>query len=291
MSARIPELVLASILAQALRGLVYLHSQRHQVHRDLKPANLLISGHGVVQLSDFGITKALDNTRGMATSFVGTALYMAPERISGEEYTYAADVWALGVLGLEGARGVHPFGHLHSYYDLVEALSLADEVPVSAEGADSQPLPPCAADFVTQCLRKKAIARPTAEQLLEHALVRLVAKRPAATNGGGGGDETGGENDESENDEIDALRLGAIVRDWLDSLTLPNASLIAEAADTASALPPGTDESAAAALSRPARGSRSGAREISGHMGELERQLAGLELVTGDEGRSQLLSY
>jgi serine/threonine protein kinase len=31
------------------------------------------------------------------TTFVGTATYMSPERIDGKEYSYPADIWAMGL--------------------------------------------------------------------------------------------------------------------------------------------------------------------------------------------------
>jgi len=81
---------LASIGNQMLNGLNYLHRQCHQVHRDLKPANVMINSKGQVKISDFGISTQLDSTAGFCSTFVGTTCYMAPERLSGASYSYAA---------------------------------------------------------------------------------------------------------------------------------------------------------------------------------------------------------
>jgi mitogen-activated protein kinase kinase 1 len=93
----LPEPVLAAVAMQALCGLSYLHRAGH-VHRDLKPANVLLHSHtGVVALADFGITKEVAAERGgLACSFVGTAAYMAPERLNAQDYSASADLWSLG---------------------------------------------------------------------------------------------------------------------------------------------------------------------------------------------------
>lgn len=49
----------------------------------MKPANLMRTKDGRVKISDFGISSSLDSTMGMCSTFVGTANYMSPERLSG----------------------------------------------------------------------------------------------------------------------------------------------------------------------------------------------------------------
>jgi serine/threonine protein kinase len=45
---------------------------------------MLANQQGVVKVSDFGLTKALDRKE-MAKTFVGTVQYLSPERLKGEE--------------------------------------------------------------------------------------------------------------------------------------------------------------------------------------------------------------
>ena len=59
------------------------------VHRDIKPHNLLVNRHGDVKISDFGLATTLKDNVNRTKTFVGTLLYMAPERIGGGDYSYA----------------------------------------------------------------------------------------------------------------------------------------------------------------------------------------------------------
>ncbi|KAK5824766.1 hypothetical protein PVK06_019550 [Gossypium arboreum] len=73
----IPEPYLAVICKQVLKGLIYLHHERHIIHRDLKPSNLLINHRGEVKITDFGVSAIMTSTSGLANTFVGTYNYMS----------------------------------------------------------------------------------------------------------------------------------------------------------------------------------------------------------------------
>ncbi len=87
----------------------YAH-QRGMIHRDIKPANLMLTTTGQVILMDFGIAKIVGGTRHTATgAVVGTAMYMSPEQIKGEQPDRRTDIYSLGVTLFEMVSGRPPF--------------------------------------------------------------------------------------------------------------------------------------------------------------------------------------
>ncbi|CAD7672727.1 unnamed protein product [Nyctereutes procyonoides] len=95
---KIPEHVLGRIAIAVVKGLTYLWSLKI-LHRDVKPSNMLVNTRGQVKLCDFGVSTQLVNS--IAKTYVGTNAYMAPERISGEQYGIHSDVWSLGISFME----------------------------------------------------------------------------------------------------------------------------------------------------------------------------------------------
>lgn len=172
----IPSIVLASIVRSVLHGLSYLHRQRYLIHRDIKPSNLLYSrATGEVKVSDFGISSHLDGTSDNAHTFVGTLTYMSPERLKGEHYSYAADVWSLGLVVAQLALGCTPFHHLQGVTTEMRFWAILQHVNSDAPVVD---LPDTVeanlANFIHACLRKDPQTRPTCEELLEHPFLLSV---------------------------------------------------------------------------------------------------------------------
>jgi hypothetical protein len=127
--------IAAEIGAQACAGLDYAH-RRGIIHRDVKPGNLMVVGGPVgggemtVKLTDFGIARAIEQTRiTQVGSVVGTAAYLAPEQVRGEEATPATDVYALGVVLYQFLTGRLPY----------EGASLAE---LAVRQQNEKPLPP-----------------------------------------------------------------------------------------------------------------------------------------------------
>jgi hypothetical protein len=99
------------IAAQILEGLAHAHANGI-VHRDVKPTNVLVAdGPEIeVRLLDFGLALFAEaETLTAAGDVPGTLAYISPERLQGEEASFAADVWGVGVLLWEALVGYHPF--------------------------------------------------------------------------------------------------------------------------------------------------------------------------------------
>src|SRR5262249_16354169 len=84
------------IAEQLCAALQYAH--RFTVHRDVKPENTWLGEEGSVKLMDFGIARLLRPSQLTSTGLaLGTAYYMAPEQVRGQEVDHRADQFALGV--------------------------------------------------------------------------------------------------------------------------------------------------------------------------------------------------
>lgn len=83
--------------AELLLALDHLHRQ-NIIYRDLKLENVLMDHQGHLALTDFGLSKQNIDATGGATTFCGTAEYIAPELLKGQKYGAAVDWWSFGIL-------------------------------------------------------------------------------------------------------------------------------------------------------------------------------------------------
>ena len=81
------------------------------IHRDVKPGNILINTEKRVMLTDFGIAKALDADEDLTSEniMMGTAKYLSPEQVRGDNLDARADLYSLGLVMYECLAGKVPF--------------------------------------------------------------------------------------------------------------------------------------------------------------------------------------
>jgi serine/threonine protein kinase len=98
------------IVEQIARALQAAHKVG-LIHRDIKPSNVLLDADDFAYLIDFGIARAIDETRMTKSgNTIGTFQYMAPERLdttAGEDAR--ADIYSLACVLYEALTGHPPF--------------------------------------------------------------------------------------------------------------------------------------------------------------------------------------
>jgi eukaryotic-like serine/threonine-protein kinase len=149
----LPPAEVAEIGAQVAAALAAAHAVGI-VHRDVKPGNILLAENGTVKITDFGISKALDDgTVTTQTGIAGTPAYLAPEIARGEDPSRASDVFSLGSTLYHAVEGKPPFGTNTNPLALLHAVASGNAPPPQNAG----PL----ADTLANLMRPDPVTRPT----------------------------------------------------------------------------------------------------------------------------------
>ena len=99
------------IIHQLVDSICFLHSN-NIVHRDLKLENILVDNSSVpiqTKIIDFGLSKIFTINEKMQEKY-GTLLYLPPEIILNDRYSYKIDIWLFGIIAYTILNeGIHPF--------------------------------------------------------------------------------------------------------------------------------------------------------------------------------------
>ncbi|MEO1334640.1 MAG: serine/threonine-protein kinase [Myxococcota bacterium] len=129
--------VALTIVSETLRGLHSAHRLRGPngailgvVHRDVSPGNILLSFHGEVKVTDFGIAKLADSPKYTGPrSIRGKARYVAPEQVQGQPATVASDIYSAGVVLAEALMGA-PLWERGSVAETLMAIVTEDRADI-----------------------------------------------------------------------------------------------------------------------------------------------------------------
>ena len=177
---------------EIIEGLLHIHSQA-MIHRDLKPVNIFIHSNGHLKIGDFGLattnmiissggsnqnlepTHELFNNTQQAgdtldtsdlTGHVGTAMYVAPEIISGKSttsYNQKVDIYSLGIIFFEMC-----YPPLQTGMERIKILSnlRSKEIALPPEGKEGLILNDTQLNIIRWLLNHDPSKRPTSHELL-----------------------------------------------------------------------------------------------------------------------------
>jgi serine/threonine protein kinase len=102
-----PESEAVDIMNQIITGYNHMHSHGI-IHRDLKPANIFLRNSSV-KIADFGFAMKQADCKKYSSYNVGSPVYMPPEALNENKYSFKSDIWALGVIFYEMLTGKTPW--------------------------------------------------------------------------------------------------------------------------------------------------------------------------------------
>ena len=159
---RMPSLSLKQAMdigIQIADGLAAAH-EKGIVHRDIKPENIMLRKDGIAQIMDFGLAKLREGGSKITRltkegSTVGTAGYMSPEQVQGQNTDHRSDIFSFGVVLYEMMAGQLPFRGVHETALAYEIVNV-DPPPMSSIKPE---IDPGLDAVVLECLAKESSER------------------------------------------------------------------------------------------------------------------------------------
>ncbi|XP_075877235.1 ephrin type-A receptor 4-A-like [Nelusetta ayraudi] len=186
---------LVGMLRGIASGMRYL-SDMSYVHRDLAARNILVNSNLVCKVSDFGLSRVLeDDPEAAYTTREGTGTYLspggkipirwtAPEAIAYRKFTTASDVWSYGIVMWEVVSyGERPYWDMNNQ-DVIKAIEEGYRLPAPMD------CPVVLHQLMLDCWERERAERPTFGQILNMldklirnpgTLRRTGGDRPAGT--------------------------------------------------------------------------------------------------------------
>ncbi|VFQ94101.1 unnamed protein product [Cuscuta campestris] len=155
------------IIIQIFHGLVYLNKRPQKIiHYDLKPGNVLFDELGIAKMTDFGLSKIVEDDVGsqgmeLTSQGAGTYWYLPPECFELSKTPFISskvDVWSTGILLYQMLFGRRPFGH-----DQTQERILREDTIIKARKVEFPSKPSVssdAKDFIRRCLTYNQAERP-----------------------------------------------------------------------------------------------------------------------------------
>lgn len=165
-------------MRQIIEGVEYMHA-KYIMHLDMKPENILCvtrTGNRI-KLIDFGLARRFDPNQKLQVMF-GTPDFAAPEVLSYERVTPAADMWSVGVICYVLLSGLSPFmgnTDLETMTNVTRAIYDFDDESFEPISADAK-------DFISKLLVKDPSRRLKPGECMQHKwLAKTAAKKGKTT--------------------------------------------------------------------------------------------------------------
>lgn len=142
-------------------AMCYLHERLNIVHRDLKPANVMLNKKLEPVVCDFGLAKMMKKMAMKQTQKAGSPVYMAPELLSGKEYTNKVDVYSFGILCYE------LLSQLLAFDKITEIMVLIQQVVNGVRpDMNNTDISQCFRELITRCWSNESDKRPSFKEIV-----------------------------------------------------------------------------------------------------------------------------
>uniref|UniRef100_A0A8C4HUM4 receptor protein-tyrosine kinase n=1 Tax=Dicentrarchus labrax TaxID=13489 RepID=A0A8C4HUM4_DICLA len=150
---------LVGMLRGIASGMKYL-SDMSYVHRDLAARNILVNSNLVCKVSDFGLSRVLEDDPEAAYTTRIPIRWTAPEAIAYRKFTTASDVWSYGIVMWEVVSyGERPYWDMNNQ-DVIKAMEEGYRLPAPMD------CPVVLHQLMLDCWERERAERPTFSQIL-----------------------------------------------------------------------------------------------------------------------------
>jgi len=161
-SESLSEETMMSIIRGIAAGMYHLH-KHNIVHRDLAARNILLTSAGDPKISDFGMSRVLqERDEGRTYNVIGPIRWMAPESIGKLIYSKRSDVWTFGIVVWEIVARSEP----HIDVDPIEVGVLIRDRKLIPKIPNE--CPPILREVMTMCWQQDPNQRPTFDVICKY---------------------------------------------------------------------------------------------------------------------------
>lgn len=169
---------LMSMATDAAKGMYYLHTRSPPIiHRDLKSPNLLVDALWHVKISDFNLSRALEENATVSSLQITNPRWLAPEVLKGAQADKASDVYSFGVVLWELMTWELPWGHNTNPFSIINSVTSGNRLrlPTNSElAAGSLSCYDEYIELIEMCWNPDPSKRPMMDAIVQKLRVMLT---------------------------------------------------------------------------------------------------------------------